>query len=261
MEEPKVLRVDLNDYTTLVRNDWWSSRNTKSHPELCDRSQGLKAAKHSGITKLITEIDQVQLRLTTGIPINDAFLKAFLGPAARKVGPDQIIHKIAVIGHNPDLLISIRDFLREEKQRIEDRAAKKKEEKEPDWSETKQFFLPEIGTKLVLVEDWEFDLYPEHRNSKLFEHIGISHMYAMGDNPHHVRIKEGSELTVDRIYIRKGVSDYSSVTFYLKKGATLYYNSGLYLSRGARFWAKLHDVNIMKVRVDLNTVPGLEHEE
>jgi hypothetical protein len=45
----------------------------------------------------------------------------------------------------------------------------------------------------------------------------------------------GTILKLDRIYIRKGNSDYSSVTFYVKNGEL----------KGQRFWAKLEEVNQM----------------
>lgn len=125
------------------------------------------------------------------------------------------------------------------------------------WSEDKFFFLPEIGTRLRLSEDWEFDLHSEHRNSTFFKQISITSYYQL-NSPTKAKVRAGGKLTVDRIYIRKGAKDYSSVTFHLKKGAEVEYNGGLYKMNGARFWAKLRDVNKMHVQVDLNSVPGLE---
>lgn len=48
----------------------------------------------------------------------------------------------------------------------------------------------------------------------------------------------GTQLVVDRIYIRKGKSDHDSITFVLRKGG---YPDKPKLSR--RFWAKLGDVD------------------
>lgn len=45
-------------------------------------------------------------------------------------------------------------------------------------------------------------------------------------------LKKGSTLKVDRIYIRKGASDFSSISFYVTLGSKKY-----------RFWAKLDDCN------------------
>lgn len=63
-----------------------------------------------------------------------------------------------------------------------------------------------------------------------------------------VNLPPSTVLTVDRIYIRKGASDYSSISFYLNqtthplfaktKGKSIFGNKGR-----ARFWAKLDEVN------------------
>ena len=257
----EVLEIDLNNYVNIVENRYYSySFNTKNKkwPELGDRDNGLRVAKDSQLSKKIGKVDQVRLTLTNGVPIRDNFLKAFLGPTARKIGPHALLDKIAIVGNNTDLLFSIQRYLKEEADNIIKRAEKKKEEKEALWSEDKIFFLPEIGTKLALCEDWEFDLHRERRNDKFFPQIGIPVYWKLNASSVKIKILKGSHLTVDRIYIRKGVKEYSSVTFYVKKGAQVEYNGGLYKMRGARFWAKLHDVNRLRVQVDLNTVPGLE---
>jgi hypothetical protein len=54
----------------------------------------------------------------------------------------------------------------------------------------------------------------------------------------------GSLMSVDRIYIRKGVSEYSSITFYLKESTWKPFAAK---KKGAmRFWAKLADVNTIE---------------
>lgn len=71
-----------------------------------------------------------------------------------------------------------------------------------------------------------------------------------------VRIPAGAVLTVDRIYIRKGVDAYNSLTFWLRKPAKLKKPKKgepvppvdpdyefLAKAGGTRFWAKLPDVN------------------
>jgi hypothetical protein len=60
-----------------------------------------------------------------------------------------------------------------------------------------------------------------------------------------VLLPAGTELTVDRLYVRKGISDYSSMTFYLTK--TDY--PALNVRGKKRFWAKLEDVNTLEVRI------------
>lgn len=66
-------------------------------------------------------------------------------------------------------------------------------------------------------------------------------------------MKAGSNLGVDRIYIRKGGEDYSSITFNLHKGGVIVVKGNEVKAQG-RFWAKLGDVNKMKVRIDTQTL-------
>jgi hypothetical protein len=105
-------------------------------------------------------------------------------------------------------------------------------------------FVPEIGTQLQLVSDWHFILYSESRNSNLLEKItGKKHSWSDKSN-YLVTIPSETVLTVDRVYIRKGVSNYSSLTFRIPKDK----NKKNPLA-GVRFWAKLSDVN--KIQFEL----------
>jgi len=52
-----------------------------------------------------------------------------------------------------------------------------------------------------------------------------------------VTLPESTVLSVDRIYIRKGASEYSSISFYLKS------HPHISLKKKPRFWAKLDDCN------------------
>ena len=106
-------------------------------------------------------------------------------------------------------------------------------------------FLPEIGTKLELTTDWTFVLYSEYRNSKMFDAIGKPMGSRWGGYGNQnaaknyiVTLPAGIILSVDRIYIRKGVSDYSSVTFTIPKVLN---KKSPYA--GVRFWTKLSDAN------------------
>lgn len=155
-----------------------------------------------------------------------------------------------------------------------------------------RLYIPRLGDKLTLTEDWYFKLYPDSRNEKLGEHfekyyLGLHtngscvwvdkeiHKLNPGYNPPclvyltnenryqmtktqeeydewrvkfdayqkaavekhtktiDVYITEGCTLTVDRIYIRKGASEYDSVSFFVEGLAP----------KKIRFWAKLDDCN------------------
>lgn len=188
-------------------------------------------------------------------------------------------------------------------------------------------YIPEIGDHICLIEDWKFNLHPEHRNVELasfFNHylatgirrnswlntddlaplrdadyvvnypnrnapeFNIEGIFgrrfdydgydaaceeARNNNSEWVKwnkdyekwtkeakklakdslevvVPKGTVLAVDRIYIRKGSSDYSSITFFAKGlGETIVKSAYPYSSRKStkkkalRFWAKLDDCN------------------
>jgi hypothetical protein len=151
-----------------------------------------------------------------------------------------------------------------------------------------KIFIPEIGTKLTLMQPWSFTLYDERRNRAVVDLIAKSRpdelsrieaqeaqlreqlaelQYKKCPTKESFLEKEelvnklkqrllkirqfpvllpaGTELTVDRLYVRKGISDYSSMTFYLTK--TDY--PALNVRGKKRFWAKLEDVNTLEVRI------------
>jgi len=66
-----------------------------------------------------------------------------------------------------------------------------------------------------------------------------------------ITIPKGTILQIDRIYIRKGASDYSSITFYAKNLGEINTSTGYYTKKkikksSLRFWAKLIDCNKIK---------------
>jgi hypothetical protein len=148
----------------------------------------------------------------------------------------------------------------------------------------KQLYIPEISDQMTLAEDWTFALHPEYRNKDLGSFFGydisrgwpatwipkvietpivpptdldgyISKARADKMNNLTVTIPKGTILQVDRIYIRKGSSDYSSITFYAKNlgevETTRHTYSGIGIlpakkkvkKKALRFWAKLSDCN------------------
>lgn len=160
-----------------------------------------------------------------------------------------------------------------------------------------RLYIPRLGDKLTLTEDWYFKLYPDSRNEKIaarfnnyltsialnpavFYHSAVwidegvkkldpgrnppvmisassEHRNEMIESQKKygewkvefdlfekaarekhtktidVYITEGCTLTVDRIYIRKGASEYDSVSFFVEGLAP----------KKIRFWAKLDDCN------------------
>lgn len=104
--------------------------------------------------------------------------------------------------------------------------------------------IPDIGDAFVLKKAWTFSLYPERRNGDMWlKHTGKEYEYRSRDeNPVKVTLEEGTALRVDRIYIRKGQKDFSSLSFNMKDG-----------KKNLRFWAKLKEVNEIEADIVLES--------
>ena len=102
-------------------------------------------------------------------------------------------------------------------------------------------FIPALGTKLKLNQPWSFTLYDETRNRAFWPQVnhgqgplpGVNRWQSSTGQTLPVTLPPGTILQVDRIYIRKGNSNFDSVSFRIPKGGGL----------SGRFWAKLDDVN------------------
>lgn len=112
-----------------------------------------------------------------------------------------------------------------------------------------KIYVPELGDVFVLTKEWNFKLYLERRNAEAWEKITgkklsedwwTRYSYTASPNVDKVVLPIGTRLTVDRIYIRKGKGDYSSLSF-----------RGLFPDdkKTFRFWAKLQDVNTIEADV------------
>jgi hypothetical protein len=112
------------------------------------------------------------------------------------------------------------------------------------------FNIPDVGDQFKLISDWTFTLYNEQRNKTLFEAFNIDYdtkYYKLAVMPSHtVTLPVGTVLKIDRVYIRKGASDYSSLSFFIKK-----HNDKDFV--GKRFWAKLSDVNTIQFNIAPST--------
>lgn len=106
-------------------------------------------------------------------------------------------------------------------------------------------YIPEIGDLILLTEDWFFKLHYERRNDSLITASKLADLsyHSSGrstpQKPIEMDLPKGTVLAIDRIYIRKGASDYSSITFRIKKCITSNFE-------GKRFWAKLSDCNTIE---------------
>jgi hypothetical protein len=151
-----------------------------------------------------------------------------------------------------------------------------------------KLFIPTIGSRLKIIAPWTFRLYTEYRNSGFGQLAGLAdehgHWTAGGGRycdpkvAAYVTILPGSLLTVDRVYIRRGLHNFDSLTFYLKPDGRAPRELEIRTTKseprfvkinskaGMRFWAKLADVNSLEVEVieavgELFSPPLAEFEE
>jgi len=121
----------------------------------------------------------------------------------------------------------------------------------------KEIYIPSIGDKLRLVGSWSFTLQAERRNLQLAKCVeaisqsakrynwecrrsGQSH-FQMPDWGI-VTLPVDTVLTVDRIYIRKGLNEFDSVSFIINKTTC----SDERIAKSGpmvRFWVKLEEFN------------------
>ncbi len=133
-----------------------------------------------------------------------------------------------------------------------------------------RLYIPELGDKIRLTKDWAFPLYNEERNITVIEGLGLKPVWRSDYRsyldshvePHKAVLPAGTELQIDRIYIRKGAAEYSSISFYVLKApeslpgldpktarpSEVYdYTArklNIVMKKGKkRFWAKLVNVN------------------
>lgn len=114
-------------------------------------------------------------------------------------------------------------------------------------------FVPPLGTRLVLAEPWDFQLYNERRNATLMALLGDARPleYSQAE-PIPARLPAGTELIIDRYYIKQNLGEFDSVSFRIagvSAAAKTYPFAAKLTKRQVRFWAKLDDVN--QLRVDL----------
>ena len=97
-----------------------------------------------------------------------------------------------------------------------------------------KLYVPEIGDEIKLSKEWKFNIYNEYRNEALLTHLSLNNQKIERGGSTEIIIPKDSILKIDRIYIRKGSSDFSSITFYVKYPGS---------KNKYRFWAKLSDCN------------------
>ncbi len=215
---------------------------------------GLKKALEKGMVNF----EAFQADGWSYVRVDDAWIRGFIGKIAREIGIDVVLERLHTYNRGATaIMLGSIHYLEAEQKRLK-KAAIEKERKNGSatWSETGRLLIPEIGTFLLLEKDWAFNLHYETRNGKILQAIGVEFDWRKSHSTvdtYPVVIKAGSTLSVDRIYIRRGKGDYSSLSFNLLKGSTLEYKGKTCQANG-RFWAKLSEVNQMIVKVDMKTL-------
>lgn len=137
-----------------------------------------------------------------------------------------------------------------------------------------KLFIPSLGTRLILTKEWRARVPYEHRNSALMKRLGILHTGYMRNNLHwsttvvndtgeaiqckpHVDdisivLPQFTVLMMDRIYIRKNLEDYDSITFEIDNipvaGLAPQPRRG-FLTGRARFWVPLEYANTIECEI------------
>jgi hypothetical protein len=119
-------------------------------------------------------------------------------------------------------------------------------------------YIPACGDRLILEQDWEFDLYLEYRNIDFAKLLGLYPSDGCYDSDHRLKkvrakVAAGMTLEVVRVYIRQFSKsairvgdDYDSITFRLLKGEKPV--------KHARFWVKLPDTYSIEYRQESDSM-------
>jgi hypothetical protein len=92
--------------------------------------------------------------------------------------------------------------------------------------------IPKLGSVLILTSEWQFTLIRESRNKTFFQQVVIK----PGVQRELISLPAGTQLKVERVYIRQGAPEYDSVTFRIVG------------QKNARFWVRLEDANKIEFR-------------
>lgn len=123
-----------------------------------------------------------------------------------------------------------------------------------------KLYIPSVGDEIRLTSEFHFQLFNEQRNESLMKVLGdkreVEWRYRlMTSIP--AMIPAGEVLKVDRIYIRKGLEEFDSITFLWKNMRTepqlltqTNWQGGTYQvkipRKPVRFWVKLEDANTIE---------------
>lgn len=119
-----------------------------------------------------------------------------------------------------------------------------------------QLFVPTIGSRMRLTEDWTFSVFLEHRNKTLEQFESCP----KNTDPHNswwdykcpkigeITFPKDTILKLDRIFIRKNMDGFDSMSFFVEETSL---KKKVSKSKRVRFWAKLEDCNTIKFEFEM----------
>lgn len=141
-----------------------------------------------------------------------------------------------------------------------------------------KILIPDIGDVLTLKEDWHFELYPEHRNTKLAKFLGfhqggdywctesavnaidtiagncrnIAFDYDKYQSMRNAFIENNPDIMLPILNVKLDAGTILDIDrVYIRKGARSFSSLSFIIKngpfKGARFWAKLPDVNKIEI--------------
>lgn len=102
-----------------------------------------------------------------------------------------------------------------------------------------KLFIPRVGDKIKLNENWNCSIESEYRNDKIFDALGIQRDNSVQGTAISISMPKDTVLRVDRLYVRAPASQYDSITFTVE-------SSPLPGIEKARFWVKVTEANQME---------------
>lgn len=115
-------------------------------------------------------------------------------------------------------------------------------------------YVPRPGESIRLTQDWEFTLHSEDRNETLIRFLGHDYQRHWGPSTPlcTAKIPAGSVLKIDRVYIRKGMPDWDSITFHWKgrklaaRTEEVFGRMTKIPAKTVRFWVKLDETRTIE---------------
>jgi len=271
--KPDAIIISVEEIKNLESRDFL--RPTRNYHELYDRVKKFRDSK----TATIAFTSNIQPPLTGGSDswswsriwyslfgyVNYAVDKR-MAPVLDRIYLQENIYKAFrayQFEHTRNSVLQFDQNTKEANKRRKERAElnKKTSANQVQLSPVMPVLIPDIGTKMVLAEDWQLILYDESRNGVTLEITEAVPSNRNWNDRHNdpkntnITFPKGTILSVDRIYIRKGAADFSSLTFFADKKTKIIRDGKEYTSpKALRFWAKLKDVNNMKVQFVEETV-------